>query len=87
MERLFPRNKAGKKSKKAAKVNDDNEEALDPIDGLIDIIIGLLEKPTGYLRTIANQAFASLTPLVKESSIDLILTVSLSEKDGNSFLI
>lgn len=86
MECLFPRNKTGKKSKKAAKVDDDNE-ALDPIDGLIDIIIGLLEKPTGYLRTIANQAFASLTPLVKESSIDLILTVSLSEKDGNSFLI
>ncbi|SJL00256.1 uncharacterized protein ARMOST_03568 [Armillaria ostoyae] len=74
VERFFPRNKAGKKSKKAAKVDDDNEEALDPIDGLIDIIIGLLEKPTGYLRTIATQAFASLTPLVKESSIDLILT-------------
>ncbi|KAK0197249.1 DNA polymerase phi-domain-containing protein [Armillaria mellea] len=74
VERLFPPNKAGKKSKKAAKVDDDNEEALDPIDGLIDIIIGLLEKPTVYMRTIATQAFASLTPLVKESSIDLILT-------------
>ncbi|KAK0503113.1 DNA polymerase phi-domain-containing protein [Armillaria luteobubalina] len=74
VERLFPPNKAGKKSKKkAAKVDDDNE-VLDPIDGLIDIIIGLLEKPTVYMRTIATQAFTSLTPLVKESSIDLILT-------------
>ncbi|KAK0483486.1 DNA polymerase phi-domain-containing protein [Armillaria novae-zelandiae] len=75
VQRLFPPNKAGKKGKKkAAKVDDDNEEVLDPIDGLIDIIIGLLEKPTVYMRTIATQAFAFLTPSVKESSIDLILT-------------
>ncbi|KAG7452647.1 uncharacterized protein BT62DRAFT_958631 [Guyanagaster necrorhizus] len=71
VERLFPRNKTSKK--KAAKVDDDNEEAPEPIDGLIDIIIGLLEKPTAYLRVIVNQAFASLSALVKESSIDLIL--------------
>ncbi|KAK0210612.1 DNA polymerase phi-domain-containing protein [Desarmillaria ectypa] len=84
VERLFPRNKIGKKSKKAAaKVDDDDEEAPEPIDGLIDIIIGLLEKPTVYLRTIANHAFASLSSLVKESSIDLILT-QLESRDLNA---
>ncbi|KAK0459585.1 DNA polymerase phi-domain-containing protein [Desarmillaria tabescens] len=84
VERLFPRNKTGKKSKKkAAKVDGDDEDAPEPIDGLIDIIIGLLEKPSGYLRIIANHAFASLTDLVKESTVDLILT-QLESRDLNA---
>lgn len=48
---------------------------LEPIDLLVDTIIGLLEKGTSYARNIANQSFTLLSGLVKESTVDLIVTV------------
>lgn len=48
-----------------------------PVDVLVDTLIGFLEKGTAYLRAAANQAFSLLSGSVQESTIDLILTVSL----------
>ncbi len=48
-----------------------------PVDVLVDTLIGFLEKGTAYLRAAANQAFSLLSSSVQESTIDLILTVSL----------
>jgi DNA polymerase phi len=47
----------------------------EPIDLLVDTIIGFLEKGTSYTRSIGNQSFALLSGLVKESTIDLVVTV------------
>ncbi|KAK2460593.1 hypothetical protein APHAL10511_007063 [Amanita phalloides] len=71
-----------KKSKKS-RAND--EPIPEPIDLLVDLIIGFMEKSTAYLRTIGNQAFALLSDAAKESTIDLILT-QLERRDLSELL-
>ena len=46
-------------------------------DVLVDIIIGLLEKSSAFTRVVATQAFAMLTSSINESTMDLIIAVSL----------
>jgi len=59
------------------KTQTDGEVTHEPIDVLVDIIIGFLEKSTAYLKTTANQVFMLLSGSVRESTINLILTVSI----------
>ncbi|KAF9452265.1 hypothetical protein P691DRAFT_661308 [Macrolepiota fuliginosa MF-IS2] len=73
--RMFPEGKKKKDTKKKAEKNIDKDESThEPVDILVDTIIGFLEKSTAYLRTTANQVFALLSSSVKESTVDLILT-------------
>lgn len=51
------------------------EVTPEPVDVFVDIIIGFLEKPTAYMRTVGNQVFSLLSGAVEESTIDLILSV------------
>jgi hypothetical protein len=57
----------------ATKKEEDSES--EPIDLLVDTIIGFLEKGTSFTRSIGNQSFALLSGLVRESTIDLIVMV------------
>ena len=52
----------------------DGDEPL-PIDMLVDIIIGFLEKGTTFLRTVANQSFSLLSARLERRTIELVLTV------------
>lgn len=63
------------KEKKIKPADEDLEE-IEPIDLLVDIIISFLEKGTAYMRTIANQVFSLLTKSVKDTTIEVLLTVS-----------
>ena len=63
------------KEKKIKPADEDSEE-IEPIDLLVDIIISFLEKGTAYMRTIANQVFSLLTKSVKDTTIEVLLTVS-----------
>lgn len=67
----------GKKSKKSRKSAGavDAAEAPEPVDVLVDTVIGFLEKATAYMRAVANQVFTLLAGSVGESTIDLILAV------------
>lgn len=66
-----------KKSKKSQKFAGAGAElASEPVDILVDSIIGFLEQSTAYLRVVANQVFALLSGAVQESTVDLILSVS-----------
>jgi hypothetical protein len=56
---------------------EDNELQLEPIDVLVDMIIGCLEKGTAYMRAVGNQSFSWLSGAVKDSTINLILSVSV----------
>lgn len=68
---------ADKKKKKDRKLKELSEDVTDePVDILIDTIIGFLEKSTAYLRTVGNQVFSLLSGSVKNTTIDLILAVS-----------
>ncbi|KIL68594.1 hypothetical protein M378DRAFT_190984 [Amanita muscaria Koide BX008] len=70
--------------------DDEKEEVQEPIDVLVDLVIGFMEQSSGYLRTIGNQAFALLSSAIKQSTIDLILMQlerrrpSEDEDDGES---
>lgn len=67
--------KPKKKGKASAVTAPEDNEAPPPIDVLVDTLIGFLEASAANLRAVANQVFGMLTGEVKESTIDLILTV------------
>lgn len=69
-----------KKKKKDRKTKGPSSEDVtdEPVDILVDTIIGFLEKSTAYIRTVGNQVFSLLSGSVKNTTIDLILTVSQS---------
>lgn len=65
-----------KKSRKSGADGVLNTES-EPIDIIVDSLIGFLEHSSAYLRTVANQVFSLLSSKVQESTIDLILAVSI----------
>lgn len=65
-----------KKRRKSKQAEEKDDEEPEVIDVLVDTLIGFLEKATSYMRTVANQSFGLLSGCAKESTIDLILTVS-----------
>ena len=78
---MFPAEaKKGKKGRKSsgapAEEKGKEKEVPEPVDVLVDTVIGFLEKGTAYVRAVANQVFALLAGAVQASTIDLILTVS-----------
>lgn len=77
---MFPaeakKGKKGRKSSGAPAEEKGKEEVPEPVDVLVDTVIGFLEKGTAYVRAVANQVFALLAGAVQASTIDLILTVS-----------
>ena len=77
---MFPaETKKTKKSRKSAGADAATDaDALEPVDVLVDNVIGFLEQATAYMRSVANQVFALLSGSVKESTISLILSVSHS---------
>jgi hypothetical protein len=50
----------------------------EPIDVLVDTIIGCLEKGTAFMRAVGIRSFSLLSGVVKDTTIDLILSVSVS---------
>jgi DNA polymerase phi len=74
--RMFLSDGKKEKEKKAKEIA--NEEVTDePVDILVDTVIGFLEKSTAYMRTVGNQVFSLLAGSVKETTIDLIVTVRI----------
>lgn len=67
----------GKKKKEKAKETANEEATNEPVDVLVDTVIGFLEKSTAYMRTVGNQVFSLLAGSVKETTIDLIVTVRI----------
>ncbi|EMD34453.1 hypothetical protein CERSUDRAFT_55542 [Gelatoporia subvermispora B] len=64
----------GRKPRKPAAGEEPTEAEPEPVDVLVDAVIGFLEKATAYMRAVANQVFSLLSGSVQESTIDLILT-------------
>jgi DNA polymerase phi len=78
--RMFPvvEGKKGKKSRRSSTTGASSDaDAPEPIDVLVDTVIGFLEKATAYMRAVANQVFSLLAGSAKESTIELILAVRL----------
>ncbi|KAI9456638.1 DNA polymerase phi-domain-containing protein [Lactarius psammicola] len=64
----------------------DDERTIEPIDVLVDVIIGFLEKGTAYMRAAGNQSFSLLSGAVKDSTIDLILS-QLEHRDPSDLVV
>ena len=54
------------------------EPPPEPIDVLVDTIIGCLEKGTAFMRAVGIRSFSLLSGVVKDATINLILSVSVS---------
>ena len=50
----------------------------EPIDIFVDTIIGCLEKGTAFMRAVGIRSFSLLSGVVKDTTINLILSVSVS---------
>ena len=48
-----------------------------PVDLVVDTLIGYLEQQTNFLRATANHVFSLITSEVEDTTLDLILKVSL----------
>ncbi|KAH6918992.1 DNA-directed DNA polymerase [Coprinopsis sp. MPI-PUGE-AT-0042] len=74
---LESKKKKDKKDKKKKNAEEDEKaedvQDFDPIDELTDVIIGLLEGSTPYMRSIVNQTFGYISGAVNESTIDLLI--------------
>ncbi|KAL7413375.1 DNA polymerase phi-domain-containing protein [Mrakia frigida] len=53
--------------------DDEEPEDLDPMDLLVDVLIGFLERASSQLRALASQVFGMLSGEVTESTVDLLL--------------
>lgn len=58
----------------------------EPIDVLVDTIIGCLEKGTAFMRAVGIRSFLLLSGLVKDTTVNLILSVSVPTTEFSSFL-
>ena len=79
------KSKKKKKGRSPTTAAEDDEAAPEPIDVLVDTIIGFMEKSTAYMRTVGNQVFSLISGEVKGSTIDLILTVNNTYTDIIAF--
>ena len=52
----------------------------------MDIVIGYLEKGTAFVRAVGNRSFTLLSGAIKESTVNLILTVSVSGNELSSII-
>ncbi|KAF9264758.1 hypothetical protein L218DRAFT_899775 [Marasmius fiardii PR-910] len=75
-----------KKGRKSA--GDEEQPQHEPVDVLVDGIIGFLERSTTFMRAVGNQAFSLISSATQESTIDLILDQlgkrDASEEDGET---
>ncbi|KAJ3880960.1 DNA polymerase phi-domain-containing protein [Lentinula edodes] len=75
LDKVMKKTKKGRPSASApVDEEDSDDDGLEPIDAIVDTIIGFMEKSTAYMRTIGNQVFSLISGQVKSSTIDLILT-------------
>jgi DNA polymerase phi len=73
---MFSTQNKSKNRRKSHTISQPNSDSLKPIDMLVDVLIGFLEKSTSYLRAMANKTFLCIASAATETTIDLIVAVS-----------
>ncbi|KAF8557343.1 hypothetical protein OG21DRAFT_1494920 [Imleria badia] len=73
--KMFLSEQTPKKSKKSkSQTTPPSEDDPSPIDVLVDVIIGFLEKASAFTRSVANESFSRVTSAVQGSTLELILS-------------
>ena len=69
---MFVQSKRAPQEKK----NEENaEENHDPVDVIVDVLLGFLAKPSAFLHKMVEQAFKVFCGGITKSSLDLMLDV------------
>ncbi|KAG1754468.1 DNA polymerase phi-domain-containing protein, partial [Suillus lakei] len=69
----FSTDNKSKKRRKSHAISQSESDSPKPIDMLVDVLIGFLEKSTSYLRAVANKTFSCIASAATETTIDLIV--------------
>lgn len=72
---MFLRPTKSKKSKKKEEPGENSDEDAQPIDLLVDDLIGYLEKSSAFMRVVANRVFKAICGEVEGSTVHLLLMV------------
>jgi DNA polymerase phi len=67
-----------KRSPKKKKNKENAEDNHDPIDVIVDVLLGFLAKPSAFLHNMTEQAFKVFCGGVTKSSLDLMLDVCIN---------
>ena len=67
--------KQSKRPRRRKKGDDDMEEDPEPIDMLVDILLGFLGKPSVLLRHLTEQVFEVFCDQMTKTALDLLLSV------------
>lgn len=73
---MFSTDNKSKNRRKSHTISQPDSDSPKPIDMLVDVLIGFLEKSTSYLRAMANKSFSCIASAATETTIDLIVAVS-----------
>lgn len=73
---MFSTQNKSKNRRKSHTISQPNSDSPKPIDVLVDVLIGFLEKSTSFLRAMANKTFLCIASAATETTIDLIVAVS-----------
>lgn len=70
---MFSTDNKSKNRRKSHTISQPDSDFPKPIDMLVDVLIGFLEKSTSYLRAMANKTFLCIASAATETTIDLIV--------------
>jgi DNA polymerase phi len=66
------------------KNNEENtKKNHNPVDVIVDVLLGFLAKPSAFLHNMAEQAFKVFCDSITKSSLDLILDVCIKLSSVN----
>jgi len=69
--------------KKSSKNKKNTEQNHNPVDVIVDVLLGFLAKPSAFLHNMAEQAFKVFCGGITKPSLDLMLDVCIRQISVN----
>ncbi|RIA87347.1 DNA polymerase phi-domain-containing protein [Glomus cerebriforme] len=82
--KMFVQSKRSPKKKKNEETAEDNH---DPVDVIVDVLLGFLAKPSAFLHKMAEQAFKVFCGFITKSSLDLMLDLISKKRNDEEELV
>ncbi|CAG8765375.1 13519_t:CDS:10, partial [Racocetra persica] len=71
-----------KSSKKLKNTNENNQDMHNPVDVIVDILLGFLAKPSSFLHKMSEQIFKIFCGDITKSSLDVMIELLNKKKDN-----
>ncbi|CAG8653499.1 3002_t:CDS:2, partial [Scutellospora calospora] len=79
--------KIGKSSKKSKKNNETDQDMHNPVDVIVDILLGFLAKPSSFLHNMSEQTFNIFCGDITKSSFDVMIELLNKKNDNEDELV